>query len=157
MTEIQVYGDHQSQKTNSKNVADVFGKDHRNILRDIKRLDCSEEFRKLNFELSSYTSPQNKVLPCVEMTKDGFAFLCMGFTGKKAARFKEAYIAEFNRMAGALNSISSRINALEYEGKKIKEMGLEWSELGRQINKSKKEHVKATEKLMSEVQLRLEY
>ncbi len=38
-----------------------------------------------------------------EMTKDGFVFLVMGFTGKKAAAFKEAYIAEFNRMEERLN------------------------------------------------------
>lgn len=36
------------------------------------------------------------------MTKDGFVFLVMGFTGKKAAAFKEAYIAEFNRMEAGL-------------------------------------------------------
>ncbi|ACY84441.1 antirepressor protein [Edwardsiella piscicida] len=36
------------------------------------------------------------------MTKDGFVFLVMGFTGKKAAAFKEAYIAEFNRMEAQL-------------------------------------------------------
>ena len=91
------------------------------------------------------------------MTKDGFAFLCMGFTGEKAGRFKEAYIAEFNRMSDTLNSISSRINRLELEGREIKKMGAEWSELGRAINKSKKEHLEATKKLMSEVQLKLEY
>jgi hypothetical protein len=34
-----------------------------------------------------------------EMTRDGFTFLAMGFTGKEAARWKEAYIAAFNAMA----------------------------------------------------------
>ncbi len=27
----------------------------------------------------------------IQMTRDGFVFLVMGFTGKEAARFKEAY------------------------------------------------------------------
>lgn len=41
------------------------------------------------------------------MTKDGFVFLVMGFTGKKAAQFKEAYISEFNRIEAQLhNSIT---------------------------------------------------
>ena len=40
-----------------------------------------------------------KVLSNYRMTKDGFAFALLGFTGAEAARFKEAYIAEFNRMA----------------------------------------------------------
>ncbi|HGJ5890835.1 MAG TPA: Rha family transcriptional regulator [Arsenophonus apicola] len=39
-----------------------------------------------------------------EMTKNGFIFLVMGFTGKKAAQFKEAYIAEFDKMESELNS-----------------------------------------------------
>ena len=37
------------------------------------------------------------------MTKDGFMFLVMGFTGTKAATIKEAYIAEFNRMADEIH------------------------------------------------------
>ncbi|WP_440867560.1 Rha family transcriptional regulator [Symbiopectobacterium purcellii] len=41
------------------------------------------------------------------MTKDGFVFLIMGFTGKKAAAFKEAYIAEFNRMEAQLYASTS--------------------------------------------------
>ena len=37
-----------------------------------------------------------------EMTKDGFIFLVMGFTGAKAAQVKEAYINTFNHMAAML-------------------------------------------------------
>ena len=36
------------------------------------------------------------------MTKDGFTFLVMGYTGKKAAAFKEAYIKRFNEMEAEL-------------------------------------------------------
>jgi phage regulator Rha-like protein len=32
------------------------------------------------------------------VTRDGFSFLAMGFTGKKAAQWKEKYIAAFNAM-----------------------------------------------------------
>jgi phage regulator Rha-like protein len=38
------------------------------------------------------------------MTRDGFTFLAMGFTGKKAAGFKEAYIQAFNRMEQELQA-----------------------------------------------------
>jgi len=41
------------------------------------------------------------------MTKDGFAFLAMGFTGKKAAAFKEAYINAFNQMAEFIKSLQT--------------------------------------------------
>lgn len=156
MTCIEIYQEGSEHKTNSKNVADVFGKIHRDVLRDIKRLDCSDDFRARNFAQSSYVSEQNKELPCVEMTKDGFTFLCMGYRGEKAAKFKEAYISEFNRMSESLNSISHKVNKLEIEGREIKELGSEWARLGHMVNKAKKEHVNATEKLMNEVQLKLE-
>jgi phage regulator Rha-like protein len=90
------------------------------------------------------------------MTKDGFMFLCMGWKGEKASSKKEAYIAEFNRMAGALNSISDRVNKLSIEGKQIKELGAEWSRLGHEVDRFKKKHKEASNSLMSEVQLKLE-
>ncbi|HGJ5892652.1 MAG TPA: Rha family transcriptional regulator [Arsenophonus apicola] len=90
--------------TTSKDVADYFGKRHDNVLRSIDNLDCSEKFSALNFEAAEYLDEQKKSRPMYEMTKDGFVFLVMGFTGKKAAQFKEAYIAEFNRMEAQLNN-----------------------------------------------------
>jgi hypothetical protein len=40
----------------------------------------------------------------IDMTKDGFTFLVMGFTGRKAASFKEAYIARFNEMEAEIRA-----------------------------------------------------
>lgn len=86
-------------------MAETFKKEHKNVLRDIENLDCSDEFRALNFELSSYKSKQNKKMPEYIMTKDGFTFLVMGYRGKKAARFKEAYIQRFNEMEAFIQSL----------------------------------------------------
>ena len=82
----------------SLKVAEKFGKAHTVILRSIRNLDCSEEFRLNNFAPSSYTNKQNKTVPCYEITRDGFSFLCMGFTGKEAAKWKEGFIKAFNAM-----------------------------------------------------------
>ena len=82
--------------TTSLAIAEYFGKLHRNILRSIEQLDCSEEFGVLNFEQSSYLNQQGKQQPMYHITKDGFIFLVMGFTGKEAARIEEAYIRAFN-------------------------------------------------------------
>ena len=82
----------------SRQVAETFGKRHANVLRDVQDLDCSDNFRELNFEFSSYASEQKKKLPLVYMTKDGFTFLVMGYRGKRAAAFKESYIQRFNDM-----------------------------------------------------------
>lgn len=88
----------------SRDVAKKFGKLHKNVLRDIENLECSRSFTELNFEPSEYTDPTGRKLPEVLMTRDGFTFLAMGFTGAKAAQFKEAYISEFNRMEAALTN-----------------------------------------------------
>ena len=85
-------------RANSLIVAKMFGKNHRDVLRAIKNIDCSEEFAQRNFALSKYKDSTGRKLPCVMMTRDGFTFLAMGFTGKKAAQFKEAYIKRFNEM-----------------------------------------------------------
>lgn len=84
--------------TDSLTVAEVFGKEHKRVMQDIRDLDCSEEFNRHNFVLITYTDSRNRQKPKYLITQDGFAFLVMGYTGKEAARFKEMYINEFNRM-----------------------------------------------------------
>jgi Rha family phage regulatory protein len=88
--------------TTSLLVAETFGKAHDKVMRDIEKLSCSDEFRAANFGDSSYVSQQNKELPMCIMTKDGFTFLVMGYTGKKAGKFREEYIKAFNAMEKAL-------------------------------------------------------
>lgn len=86
----------------SLDVAETFGKGHDHVLRDIRELECSEEFRLSNFGESYYMNRQNKRQPMYYMTRDGFTLLVMGYTGEKAMRFKEAYISQFNAMEKAL-------------------------------------------------------
>lgn len=98
-----VFIDNHRPVTDSLIIAESFGKNHKDVLRDIRNLECSEEFSQRNFAPSSYTSEQNKELPKYLITQDGFSFLVMGYTGKEAARFKEMYIGEFNRMRNELS------------------------------------------------------
>lgn len=86
----------------SLDVAETFGKRHDNVLKDIRGLECSGDFRLLNFEESYYINSQNKKQPMYYMTKDGFTILVMGYNGEKAMRFKEAYIKQFNAMEKVL-------------------------------------------------------
>lgn len=91
--------------TTSLKVAEIFSKKHQHVLRDIKALDCSENFRASNFGLSEYPYENGnikKMLPMYYITRDGFTFLVMGFTGKTAAKYKEAYIRAFNEMEAKL-------------------------------------------------------
>lgn len=89
-------------KTSSLKVAELFGKQHKNVLQKLESLDCSSEFNGLNFQLVEYLDNKGESRPMYEMTKDGFIFLVMGFTGAKAAQIKEAYINTFNHMAAML-------------------------------------------------------
>ncbi|HGJ5899513.1 Rha family transcriptional regulator [Arsenophonus apicola] len=89
--------------TTSKDVADYFGKEHQKVVLKISNLDCSEQFLTRNFWRVQFEHKGN-TYDAYEMTKNGFIFLVMGFTGKKAAQFKEAYIAEFDKMESELNS-----------------------------------------------------
>lgn len=59
-----------------------------------ENLDCPEQFSLLNFEERDYTNDRGQTYPMYEMTKDGFSFLVMGYTGSKAANFKVDFINE---------------------------------------------------------------
>ena len=92
VVEIKKFKKEETAVVTSIDVAETFGKEHKNVLKDIRELDCSEEFRRLNFEPSSYINAQKKKQPMCCMTRDGFTLLAMGYTGEKAMRFKEGYI-----------------------------------------------------------------
>ncbi|HGM8262172.1 TPA: Rha family transcriptional regulator [Pseudomonas aeruginosa] len=93
--------------TTSVDVAAHFKKRHDTVLRAIRLLECSAEFTARNFAASEYTDPTGRKLKQFRMTRDGFAFLAMGFTGKEAAKWKEAYINAFNRLEQELRKHDS--------------------------------------------------
>lgn len=88
--------------TTSRDIAETFGKQHKDVLKRIQALDCTPEFTERNFAPSEYIDPTGRALTEYRITRDGFAFLCMGFTGAKAALWKERYIGHFNQMAARL-------------------------------------------------------
>ncbi|GAB6178148.1 hypothetical protein JCM16814_30390 [Desulfobaculum senezii] len=94
--------------TTSLKVAEMFGKAHRHILRDIERLI---ERGVPNFEQTSYVHPQNgQEYRMFLMDRDGFSLLVMGFTGNKALAWKLKYIEAFNRMEAEL--MKRQVNVL---------------------------------------------
>ncbi len=92
--------------TTSRKVAEVFEKEHKNVLRDISNTISDDEFSRLNFELSNYKS-RGKIYPEYILTKDGFTLLVMGYKGEKAMNFKKAYIQRFNDMESFIKSIQT--------------------------------------------------
>lgn len=88
----------------SLDVAETFGKEHRHVLEDIRRIGTSistAEFSALFCE-DSYIASNGKKNPMYIMNRDGFTLLVMGYTGEKAIQFKLDYIKQFNTMEKAL-------------------------------------------------------
>lgn len=141
---IHIENDH--AVVSSKTVAEHFNKSHKHVLRDIQNLECSDEFRRLNFQPSNYIvhSGRNtkRTFKCYNLTKDGFVFLAMGFTGKRAAHFKEAYIHAFNQMErkliqptnhdfqNSINHCSEKWRKVAYEqNMMLRSLGMQLSQL----------------------------
>ena len=101
---------HDTARVDSLFVAELFEKNHKEVLRDIRKITdplsgLSEEFRQRNFAPSSYRNQQNKKQPCYYLTRDGFTMLVMGYTGQKAMQFKELYIKRFNEIESMIKSL----------------------------------------------------
>lgn len=110
--------------TTSLRVAEVFGKQHKDVLKAVKSLDCSEEFRERNFALSKIDYQNGNIkkqLPMYYITRDGFMFLVMGFTGKTAAKWKEAYIKAFNEMEAKIRAEQMAKAIEEHDRKEAEE------------------------------------
>jgi len=88
--------------TTSLVIAKVFDKEHKHILEAIRNLKCSSEFNESNFRLVTYKDTKGESRPLYEIKRDGCMFLIMGFEGEVAAKWKECFIAEFNRMESEL-------------------------------------------------------
>ncbi len=92
-------------KTTSLKVAKCFGKRHRDVLRDIRNLDIPDDFTMRNFahreQIQQHRTGSTRQT-IVEMTRDGFMILAMGFTGKAAMEWKIKYLQAFNAMEAAL-------------------------------------------------------
>lgn len=99
--------------TTSLKIAEVFGKEHKNVIRDIESLQVPDSFGKLNFEPTEYEWKNNlgKTVKSkmYNITRDGFVILVMGFTGAAAMQFKIAYLEEFNRMEAELRRLQTGI------------------------------------------------
>ena len=107
--------------TTSRNVAEVFGKNHADVVRDVRNIlanlpDTDKNWGISNFADTPYTNPQNgQTYSEYLITKDGLTMLVMGYTGPKAMQFKLAYINRFNEMEAQLQSgnlsIERKLNA----------------------------------------------
>lgn len=90
------------QKLDSREVAEMVGKAHNKLMRDIRdyidQLGESKIGHTDFFSESTYTTAQNKVLPCYLITKEGCEFIAHKLTGIKGTEFTAKYIKRFHQM-----------------------------------------------------------
>lgn len=104
--------------TTSLQVAEAFDKQHKNVIQAIElkisSAENSAQYQNMFLE-DSYKDASGKANKMYLLNKDGWAFIAMGFTGKKADEFKLRYIAEFNRMENQIKSYQIKIpqNSME--------------------------------------------
>ena len=88
--------------TTSLKIAEVFGKKHFIVLRDIEKLIDSGKFSEYNFVFSTYQGERRQEKMCI-LDELFTTVLLMGFTGSSALDWKIAYTKEFHRMREELS------------------------------------------------------
>lgn len=130
MNKLVVMKDQQAV-TSSLQVAETFGKRHKNVIRSIENMTAQNSALQNMFKLGTYLSKQNKTLPMYYMNRDGFTLLVVGFTGKKAMDFKLKYIEAFNAMENQIrkyggfqipNNMSEALQLAANQAKEMEEM-----------------------------------
>lgn len=88
--------------TDSREVADMVGKEHKNLLRDIKGyMDIlqSSTLSPANFFIEdTYKNENNQLYPCYLLTKKGCDMVANKMTGKKGVLFTAIYVTKFDEM-----------------------------------------------------------
>ena len=86
----------------SRQVAENFGKLHKDVLENIRQIFAAENSAAKFFSETTFEN-RGRQYPMYFMNRDGFSLLVMGFTGKEALQWKIKYIDAFNAMEKKLN------------------------------------------------------
>lgn len=89
--------------TDSRSVAEHFGKAHGDVLKSIDNLVRENSLTKSMF-LEQSREYRGRDFRYYLMNRDGFSLLVMGFTGAKALEWKLKYIEAFNAMEKAIKT-----------------------------------------------------
>lgn len=108
MDELVIMHDQQAVTTSLK-VAEIFEKEHKDVMKSIRNLTAQNFAVKKMFVEDSYLNSRNQQQPMYYMNRDGFTLLAMGFTGSKAMEFKLKYIDAFNKMEEQIRNQSLQL------------------------------------------------
>lgn len=123
MKDLVFRGQNDQVITTSLLVAETFEKEHRNVLKSIRKLMSATNVAVAQmFDETTYVNEQGKEQPMFFMNRDGFTLLAMGFSGEKALKFKVDYINAFNAMEAELKGQKPALPDLD-----LKVRFIEWS------------------------------
>lgn len=114
MSEI-VFIENNRVVTDSLMIAEVFNKNHKEVMRDIRgQIDKlnkadEEEFSQRNFAQSFYKNDRGRTYKKYLLTEEAFTMVTMSYTTIEAMKFKVKYINEFNRMKQLLGNRNSKL------------------------------------------------
>lgn len=122
MTELVIMRN-KSAVTTSLMVAEVFGKEHKHVLRDIRELEKDTSNFGPMFSEGETKDSYGRTRKMYYMNRDGFSLLVMGYTGKEALKFKLNFIDQYNRMEEYITN-QNRITSTPTGRKESFEMAL---------------------------------
>lgn len=114
MNELKVHDFHGKQVIDSRDVAQMVGRNHNELLKTIRSycdyLDQGEIAQVDFFIESTYTDTQNRTYPNFLVTKKGCDMIANKTTGKKGVLFTAAYVTAFEEMRQALTAVPARVS-----------------------------------------------
>ena len=136
----------QNETLTSLEVAGMVHKDHKYLMRDIRRYTNQLGESKIAptdfWQESTYTTEQNKELPCYNITRKGCEFIANKLTGQKGTEFTARYVNRFheleegnvtNSLINALDLIMERLHIKETESKRKNNI---FDELAAKVNQN---------------------
>lgn len=118
--------------TDSREVADMIGKRHSDLLRSIDNyveILTNAKLRSLEFFIkSSYEDSKKEIRPCYLLTKQGCEMVANKMTGEKGILFTAEYVQAFNqmeehikqpKMLSATEQLELQLQAMKEQDKKI--------------------------------------
>ena len=115
MENVNIVCKHDVFMADSREIAENFGKEHKNVKRDIEKLISSNLSVSKMFVLSEYKDSMNRTQTMYYMNRDGFSLLVMGFTGGRALDWKLKYIEAFNKMEQALQDLKFKVGNKKHQ------------------------------------------
>jgi Rha family phage regulatory protein len=132
------------QTLDSREVAEMVEKEHRSVIRDIRRYikqinECNHTSATEHkivpsdfFEESTYKDSTGRTLPCYMITRKGCEFIANKLTGTKGTEFTARYINRFHEMEDEIASEQIQ-NQAEYLAKALLEARRMLDEKDKQI------------------------